>query len=142
MNKHFSEELAFMVYRCLCSRFFQFSPCRLWCRKEEDAATSVRLRIESGDESVTSKNWESAVLVAAGYDPYHLVDLAVAHASQLSGEPHNSLQHDGSITLHQRRRGETGVLIRLDLCCDAATPSDVLRSKTHQASEVIETSCA
>ena len=43
------------------------------------------LRIESGDEAVMSSEWEAAVLIAAGYDPYQLADLAVAAAARLSG---------------------------------------------------------
>lgn len=46
----------------------------------------LRLRIESGDPAVEASSWDSAVLVAAGYDPFSLVDTAVAAAAKLSGE--------------------------------------------------------
>ena len=46
----------------------------------------MRLRIESGDESVRANKWENALLCAAGHNPYDLVDSAVAAAAQISGE--------------------------------------------------------
>ncbi len=45
----------------------------------------MRLRVESGDESVGARHWGGVLLVAAGTDPYDLVDSAVAAAAQLSG---------------------------------------------------------
>lgn len=45
------------------------------------------LRIESGAADVAASSWRSALLVAAGRDPYELVDRAVAAAARLSGEP-------------------------------------------------------
>lgn len=42
--------------------------------------------MESGDEAVMSNDWESTLLVATGYDPYQLADLAVAAAARISGE--------------------------------------------------------
>lgn len=55
------------------------------CRKGKDNSKDVRLRTESGDESVAASQWGGALLVAAGTDPYDLVDSAVAAAAQLSG---------------------------------------------------------
>ncbi len=56
------------------------------CRKT-DRSKDVRLRIESGDESVRASKWDSALLCAAGHNPYDLVDSAVAAAAQISGKP-------------------------------------------------------
>ena len=50
-----------------------------------DAADQMRVRIESGDAGVTAAEWKSAAFVAAGWDPYELVDEAVAVAAKLSG---------------------------------------------------------
>jgi raffinose synthase len=44
------------------------------------------LRMESGDEAVLGQRWPSAVLVAAGDDPFALVDAAVAAAAARSGD--------------------------------------------------------
>lgn len=55
------------------------------CRKGKDSSREVRLRVESGDESVAASHWGGVLLVAAGTDPYDLVDSAVAAAAQLSG---------------------------------------------------------
>jgi raffinose synthase len=41
--------------------------------------------MESGDDSVTGARWESALLIAAGADPFELVDAAVAAAAARSG---------------------------------------------------------
>ncbi|KAL4442956.1 hypothetical protein ABPG77_008447 [Micractinium sp. CCAP 211/92] len=46
---------------------------------------TLRLRIESGAAEVTATSWRSALLVAAGSDPFKLVDGAVAAAARLSG---------------------------------------------------------
>ncbi|BDA43643.1 probable galactinol-sucrose galactosyltransferase 2 [Coccomyxa sp. Obi] len=54
-------------------------------RKGKDSSRDVRLRVESGDESVAASHWGGVLLVAAGTDPYDLVDSAVAAAAQLSG---------------------------------------------------------
>ena len=56
------------------------------CRKG-DRAKDLRLRIESGDESVRASKWENALLCAAGHSPYDLVDSAVAAAAKISGKP-------------------------------------------------------
>ena len=55
------------------------------CRKG-DRAKDLRLRIESGDESVRASKWENALLCAAGHSPYDLVDSAVAAAAKISGK--------------------------------------------------------
>lgn len=54
-------------------------------RKDVDVPHSLRLRIESGDASVKASKWEHALYVAAGNDPYALLDVAVAKAAALSG---------------------------------------------------------
>ena len=45
----------------------------------------MAIRIESGDENVRGARWEAALYVAAGRDPYALVEAAVAEAAKLSG---------------------------------------------------------
>lgn len=54
-------------------------------RKGTDAPHSLRLRMESGDSSVKASKWEHALYVAAGNDPYALLDAAIAKAAALSG---------------------------------------------------------
>eukprot|EP00891_Asterochloris_glomerata_P005278 jgi/Astpho2/5278/e_gw1.00074.14.1_t len=46
---------------------------------------TLTLRLESGAEDVTASRWEHALYVAAGVNPYQLVDAAVATAAALSG---------------------------------------------------------
>lgn len=41
--------------------------------------------MESGDEAVLGSEWGTAVLLAAGPDPYALVTTAVSEAARLSG---------------------------------------------------------
>ena len=45
----------------------------------------VILRVESGDENVKGNKFNSILYVAAGWDPYSLVDRAVISAAKLSG---------------------------------------------------------
>lgn len=54
-------------------------------RKGVDGPHSLRLRIESGDASVKASKWERALYIAAGTDPFALLDTAVAKAAALSG---------------------------------------------------------
>lgn len=54
-------------------------------RKGLDGCHSLRLRIESGDASVMASKWERALYVAAGNDPFALLDAAVGRAAALSG---------------------------------------------------------
>ena len=55
----------------------------MFCRSAEPEQTL--LRIESGDEAVLGERWERALLVAAGQDPFELVDTAVTAAASMSG---------------------------------------------------------
>ena len=57
-----------------------------WACRKGDRASEVRLRIESGDESVRASKWDNALLCAAGHNPYELVDSAVAAAAKISGK--------------------------------------------------------
>ena len=57
-----------------------------WACRKGDRASEVRLRIESGDESVRASKWDNALLCAAGHNPYELVDSAVAAAARISGK--------------------------------------------------------
>lgn len=50
-----------------------------------DPEKHIYLRIESGDKSVTSERWNQVLYVAAGWNPFELVDRAVADAASLSG---------------------------------------------------------
>lgn len=45
----------------------------------------LRLRVESGNKDVAASEWDSVLLIAAGCDPYALVDAAVVEAARLSG---------------------------------------------------------
>ena len=58
---------------------------QMTCRNG-DRASEVRLRIESGDESVRASKWDNALLCAAGHNPYELIDSAVAAAAKISGK--------------------------------------------------------
>lgn len=44
------------------------------------------LRIESGDARVLGKRWANALYLAADWDPFALVERAVAAAASLSGK--------------------------------------------------------
>ena len=46
---------------------------------------TIVLRMESGDDAVLGQRWEHALYMAAGSDPYALVESAVAGAAALSG---------------------------------------------------------
>ena len=54
-------------------------------RKGMDGPHNLRLRIESGDASVSASKWDHALYIAAGDDPFALLDAAVAKAASLSG---------------------------------------------------------
>ena len=62
-----------------------------FCRHSEIAAHAkdveekIILRVESGDDSVVGTRWGHAVHLSAGWDPFELVDQAVAAAAFLSG---------------------------------------------------------
>ena len=58
---------------------------------------TLNLRLESGAEDVTANRWEHALYVAAGGNPYELVDAAVATAAALSGEVDGPLGKLGSV---------------------------------------------
>ncbi|KAK9820373.1 hypothetical protein WJX72_009606 [[Myrmecia] bisecta] len=45
----------------------------------------ITLRIESGDSTVLSQRWNSALYIAAGWNPYEMVEHAVTRAASLSG---------------------------------------------------------
>lgn len=45
----------------------------------------LQIRIESGDDNVMGERWQSALYVAAGGDPFELVDTAVHAAAAMSG---------------------------------------------------------
>lgn len=68
-----------LIVRALCRRFSEpVTP-------SSDAEQKLHLRIESGDPSVTDTCWSQALYMAAGWDPYQLVDRAVAGAAAISG---------------------------------------------------------
>ena len=50
-----------------------------------DAADDLCIRIESGDAAVKAAKWEHALYIAAGSDPFALLDAAVARAAAMSG---------------------------------------------------------
>ena len=43
------------------------------------------IRMESGDASVQAQRWEQALYIAAGTDPFMLLDAAIARAAAMSG---------------------------------------------------------
>lgn len=45
----------------------------------------LHLRIESGNDDVKAERWQHALYIAAGLDPFELVERAVASAAALSG---------------------------------------------------------
>ena len=53
-------------------------------RRELGRDTLV-LRMESGDDGVLGQRWERALYVAAGPDPFQLIESAVSAAAALSG---------------------------------------------------------
>ena len=57
------------------------------CRKgtSEHAHAVMTLRMESGDDSVATGFFEDAVLLAAGREPYALIEAAVTAAAARSG---------------------------------------------------------
>ena len=80
----------------LLLRFTGFHPkiiyyLTLRCRFSEPATPSreaeekLHLRIESGDSSVLGSRWSQALYIAAGWEPFELVERAVVGASSLSG---------------------------------------------------------
>lgn len=77
------------------------------CRAGKDAADDLRLRIESGNESESSLSWDNALLVAAGWEPYALIDGAMAAAAKLSGFRSSSLGMKSVLEQH----GETVLLL-------------------------------
>lgn len=46
---------------------------------------SLYLRIESGDASVQAESWDQVLYIAAGKDPFALLDAAIAKAAAMSG---------------------------------------------------------
>ncbi len=62
-----------------------FKPVFHSCNRSSAAPEELVLRMESGDEGVVGERWEAALYVAAGRDPFELVDSAVTAAAALSG---------------------------------------------------------
>lgn len=56
--------------------------CVCMCRGAQE---ELHIRIESGDSSVRGSQWPGALLCAAGWEPFSLVEHAVAVAGSLSG---------------------------------------------------------
>lgn len=53
--------------------------------RRSDAPEHVVMRMESGDEAVLGEQWQNSLYVAAGQDPFELIDFAVEAAAKLSG---------------------------------------------------------
>lgn len=63
-------------------------PASLCCRRDNGLPfeeTLLYLRMESGDPTVLGNNWDNSLYIAAGKDPFILIEKAVAAAAQLSG---------------------------------------------------------
>ena len=57
-----------------------------WRRSgRSEGGNTLFIRVESGDLNVLGSHWPNALLVAAGKEPFALVEHAVAAAAQLSG---------------------------------------------------------
>ena len=69
-----------MAALAACAEVF---PCCM-CRGSE-SPRDLWVRVESGDKSVLGSSWDSALLCAAGWEPFGLVERAVAAAGELSG---------------------------------------------------------
>ena len=66
----------------------EWTSCYLRCRKDNGLPfeeTLLYLRMESGDPTVLGSKWNNSLYVAAGKDPFILIEKAVAAAAQLSG---------------------------------------------------------
>ena len=62
--------------------------CSYCCRRDNGLPfeeTLLYLRMESGDPTVLGSKWDNSLYVAAGKDPFILIEKAVAAAAQLSG---------------------------------------------------------
>lgn len=60
----------------------------LYCRRDNGLPfeeTLLYLRMESGDPTVLGSRWDNSLYIAAGNDPFILIEKAVAAAAQLSG---------------------------------------------------------
>lgn len=63
-------------------------PASCSCRRDNGLPfeeTLLYLRMESGDPTVLGSRWDNSLYVAAGKDPFILIEKAVAAAAQLSG---------------------------------------------------------
>ena len=59
----------------------------------------MQVRVESGDASVAASRWDNVLLVAAGTDPYDLVDVAVSAAAEMSGASWEAIQACAAMAL-------------------------------------------
>ena len=60
--------------------------CRLNGQRDQSAGDDeLVLRIESGDARVLGEKWSNSLLLAADWEPFALVERAVAAAAALSG---------------------------------------------------------
>ena len=71
------------------------------CRKDNGLTFDealLYLRMESGDPTVQASVWKNSLYIAAGPDPFVLVEKAVAAAAQLSG---------GALPRHEKRQPDS-----------------------------------
>lgn len=62
------------------------SDCHCAYARSSADPEQLLLRMESGDDSVLGERWQSALYVAAGGDPFELIDAAVAAAAAICGD--------------------------------------------------------
>lgn len=56
-----------------------------YCRDQGASGNLLCVRLDSGNPDITRSSWQGAVYVAAGSDPFKLVDAAVAAAAAVAG---------------------------------------------------------
>lgn len=70
-----SSPLTWLICYCLCR-----------CSAPSSSPNQLSIHFDSGNPDIKDNKWRSAVLVAAGDDPYQLMDTAVAAAAAVTGK--------------------------------------------------------
>lgn len=56
------------------------------CRQQPASGNALALHFDSGNPDLLRNSWQQAVYIAAGSDPFALVDASVAAAAAIAGE--------------------------------------------------------
>lgn len=67
----------------LCSNSLAFAAVS--CRVQGPFGNSLAVHVESGNPDVQRDSWQAALYIAAGRDPFQLVDASVAAAAAIAG---------------------------------------------------------